>query len=177
MNKLTPGSKVTQIDDSDLSDMLALKLPTIRRLAHRAVCPGLDYEDAVQEGMIGFFAAVGSFSADKGASFSTYANTCIQNAITQAVRGALRQKHSPLNFSIPIDDDTFTASNEGYMAADNVADTLEDIKRRLSDMECAVLTQRIAGHSYAGIAQSLSISEKAVDNALARIRSKLRNKA
>ncbi|MEG0616967.1 MAG: sigma-70 family RNA polymerase sigma factor [Oscillospiraceae bacterium] len=178
MNNSMPPLQNVSRDDEALADLLTKKMPVIRHLAAAAVCPGLDYDDAVQEGMIGFFAAVGSFSEDKGANFSTYANVCIQNAIFSAVRSASRQKHAPLNGSISIDDDNLQIAEQFFHdnSTDNYNKTLSNIKKNLSLLENQVLELRIEDKSYADIARSLDISEKSVDNALARIRKKLRSR-
>ena len=61
-------------DEAALAALIAKFMPVIRRFARAAVCPGLDFDDAVQEGYIGLFHAVKSFEEEGGqASFSTYA--------------------------------------------------------------------------------------------------------
>ncbi len=52
-------------------------LPYIRKRASRIESVGLAYDDIVQEGLIGLLNAVGSFEGGRGASFETYAITCI----------------------------------------------------------------------------------------------------
>ena len=52
----------------------------------------------------------------------------------------------------------------------------ELIRLELSEMEYKVLAEFLAGSSYADISGKLGISNKSVDNALRRIRSKLKNK-
>ena len=48
------------------------------------------------------------------------------------------------------------------------------MERQLTERERGVLTAYMTGMSYAEIAQSLEITEKAVDNAMQRARRKLR---
>ena len=50
----------------------------------------------------------------------------------------------------------------------------QSIKLELSKMEFEVLQMFLAGMSYTDIAESLNTNEKAVDNALSRIRKKLK---
>ena len=88
-------------DEQAIAGLIARQMPQIRSLAAKAVRPGLDFDDAVQEGSIGLFSALETFDAQKGAAFATYANVCVQNAIVSAVRAAGRSKHAPLNTSVP----------------------------------------------------------------------------
>ena len=57
---------------------------------------------------------------------------------------------------------------ESYNALENT------IKSELSDFEYQVLCEFLLGKSYADIAETLGVSVKSVDNALKRIRSKIR---
>ena len=58
---------------------------------------GAEKEDIVQEGMIGLFKAIQSYSPDKQNSFKTFANMCIERQLITAIKTSNRQKHIPLN--------------------------------------------------------------------------------
>ena len=162
-------------DEQALAGLIARKMPEIRNLAAKAVQPGLDFDDAVQEGIIGVFSAIGTFSAQRGASFSTYAGVCIQNAITSAARAAGRNKHAPLNTSVPYNETESTPGPEELLVqSERYSQTMQSIGTRLSGLEKQVLLLFLDGSSYGAIAKRLSISEKAVDNALQRVRAKLK---
>ena len=69
-------------------------------------------------------------------------------------------------------DDT---TPEAIVIAKEDYDSLtQSIKLELSSMEYEVLQLFLSGMSYSDIATSLEITEKAVDNALSRIRKKLK---
>lgn len=161
--------------DEELSLLIKEKMPAIRRIAFSAKCPGLDFEDAVQEGIIGLCSAVSTFCDDKGASFDTYANVCIQNAVFTASRSASRKKHAPLNGFVPLSDNALSPGPEDIVIQnERYAEAVEKIETRLSAFERKVLGLHLSGHSYNVIAKHLGISNKSVDNALSRIRRKLR---
>ncbi len=162
-------------DEQALAAVLSRQMPQIRGLAAKAVGPGLDYDDAVQEGLIGLLCALRTFDREKSAAFSTYANACVQNAITSAVRRAQRKKHAPLNTSVPYTERESTPGPEELMMqSERYNQTMQSIDTRLSAMEKQVLGLFLDGCSYSAIAKRMDISEKAVDNALQRIRLKLR---
>ena len=162
-------------DEQALAAVLRRQMPQIRTLAAKAVGPGLDYDDAVQEGLIGLLAALRTFREEKGAAFSTYANACVQNAIASAVRNAQRKKHAPLKTSVPYTEQESTPGPEELlMQSERYNQTMQSIDTRLSAMEKQVLALFLDGCSYSVIAKRLEITEKAVDNALQRVRLKLK---
>ena len=63
-------------DEPALAALITWQMPAIRALAARAVCPGLAFDDAVQEGLIGLFHAIENYDADAKASFSR-TPTCV----------------------------------------------------------------------------------------------------
>ncbi|MEG1366039.1 MAG: sigma-70 family RNA polymerase sigma factor [Oscillospiraceae bacterium] len=168
--------EAARTDDAALTMLISQKMPMINRLASAAVCPGLDFDDAVQEGLIGFFSAVATYNQDKGASFNTYANACVQNAMVSAIRAAQRRKHQPLNSFVPLMDESFAADGPEQLAIANedYSETMQNINAKLSPLEKQVLSLHLGGNTYAQISKTLAIPQKSVDNALARIRRKLR---
>lgn len=158
-----------------LAAIIAHQMPTIRYFAGAAAQPGLDFDDAVQEGIIGLFNAVQTFDPQGTASFVTYASVCVQNAITSAQRAANRKKHTPLNQSVPLpDNQSIPGPEEQAIASEVVASTLDKAKTHLSPLEREVLFFYLDGFSYSEIAQKISKPPKAVENAIQRIRRKLK---
>ena len=82
-------------DESALAALIVRLMPAIRRGAARCTVPGLDFDDAVQEGLIGLFDAVRHYDAGKGAAFAPYAAACIRHAQQDAARASTRKKHTP----------------------------------------------------------------------------------
>lgn len=162
-------------DETALACLIAKQMPAIRSIASQAVCPGLDFDDAVQEGIIALFHSIETFDMQRGASFRTYANVCVQNAVADAARAATRAKHAPLNHSVPISDREATPGPEETVLADEAyTQALCSIRSRLSALEKQVLSRFLDGESYAAIAKALGVPEKTVDNALQRVRAKLK---
>ncbi len=171
-------SAAKQGDELALSNIMAALMPTIKIIAAKHVCTGLEYDDIVQECMIAVFHAIISYDETKGASFLTYSNTCIENAAVSAVRSANRQKHLFLNSAVPLTEAHESikeqSAEEIVFTSESYNNALKDIQNRLSTLEKNVLFAFLDGSSYMQIAKHLNITEKAVDNALQRIRAKLR---
>ena len=162
-------------DEAALAALIAGYMPVIRRFAKAAACPGLDFEDAVQEGYIGLFYAVNSFAENGQAAFSTYAAICIRNAILTARRAAVRKKHQPLSEAVELDERQASPGPEDQaIVREQLRETIRGINTRLTGFEKRALLLSLRGRSYAEIAAELSKSPKAVDNALVRVRRKLK---
>lgn len=170
-------AKAQQGDEAALAALIARMMPAIRKGAAASTAPGLDFEDAVQEGLIGLFNAVRSYQSENGTPFAGYAAACISHAQQDARRAALRKKHAPLNFSVPLPQEDAAAlpgPEELAIAEERRADLLARMETLLSDFERRVLLASLEGGSSARIAQSLGCTPKAVSNALARARRKMR---
>ena len=84
-------------DEAAVAALIARMMPTIRKGAAAATAPGLDFEDAVQEGLIGLFEAMHRYDPAAGMAFAPFAAACITHAQQDARRAALRKKHEPMN--------------------------------------------------------------------------------
>jgi RNA polymerase sporulation-specific sigma factor len=152
-------------------------MPYIISTASKYNVAGLDVEDFIQEGILAIFSAVKTYDSEK-ASFKTFAFLCINRAMVTAVQRAVGSaKHIPQELILPIDDVEITdASNPEsiLIEKENFNDLAHTLKQDLSKLEYNVLNEFLSGKSYADIAATLGITVKAVDNALARIRTKIK---
>lgn len=177
MPKIPPQliAKALEGDQAALAKIITQMMPTIRRGAGQVVCPGLDFEDAQQEGLIGLFAALQSYDPQSGASFPTYAAACIRNAQRSARRAAVRKKHTPLNDSLPLtEQESIPGPEEELLEDEAYRSTLEQVNTLLSPLEKLVINLRLDGLPPRQIAQRLNLPPKKVENALTRARRKLR---
>lgn len=164
----------------------------VRSKAKSMFILGGDNEDLIQEGMIGLFKAVRDYDSGRDASFYTFADLCISRQMYTAVQASQRQKHIPLNSYVSF----YANSNEGDREENVLLDALEDtaklnpeelfldkervayleqmIEQELSPFEKQVLDLYMTGMSYVQIAKVLGRDEKSTDNALQRLKSKIR---
>lgn len=162
-------------EEAALAALIARMMPLIRKGAAACRAPGLEFDDAVQEGLIGLFNAVRGYDPAHSAGFSAYAATCILHAQRDARRRALRKKHAPLNFSVPLPDALAQSGPEELaIAGEECAAVLQRIRTGLSPLERRALLADLDGQTPAQTARAMDCSEKAVHNALARARRKLR---
>lgn len=145
---------------------------------------GGDIEDLVQEGMIGLYKAIKNYSADKAATFSTFASLCIRRQIQSAVRNASAKKNKALSSAVPIMDEDSDDTGVYLIADGESPDSIlihrqtsqaifEELKKLLSPLEYDVLKYYLSGLSYQQIASKTKQTKKSIDNALSRIKKKL----
>ena len=176
-------------DQTALTELLRRYRGFARAKARSYFLVGGDREDIVQEGMIGLYKAIRDYSADTGASFSSFAELCVTRQVLTAIKTATRQKHAPLNtyvsFDRPSDDDPERTLGESLVVEEG-ADPLEQLVESdelarlqaafdevLSSLEVDVLQLYVDGRSYQEIADLLGRRVKSIDNALQRIKRKL----
>ncbi|MEZ3461607.1 MAG: RNA polymerase sporulation sigma factor SigH [Lachnospiraceae bacterium] len=166
----------------------------VRKKAKSMHILGADNDDLIQEGMIGLFKAVRDYDPGRDASFYTFADLCISRQMYKAVQASRREKHTPLNTYVSLYADMAEAENDGnstelvnviasavetnpeqlMIDRENVADIEAIIEKELSSFEKQVLDLYITGMSYSQIAGVLSRDAKSTDNALQRLKAKLR---
>ncbi len=179
--------------ESGITDHIMNKYKNlVRSKAKSMYILGADSEDLIQEGMIGLFKAIRDYDSGRDASFFTFADLCVSRQMYTAVQASRRQKHIPLNNYISLYGNT-SESRDGEEALANVlatgsglnpedliidkenVDRLEMlIERELSSFEKQVLDLYLTGMGYQQIAKVLGRDDKSTDNALQRIKHKLR---
>ena len=158
----------------------------VRACARPYFLAGADFDDLLQEGMLGLLSAVSLYDPKRGTSFKTFAAVCIRNRLISAVRAADSPKHRLLNDSVPLctfsldapPDEvslppTEKSPEELLIGREEFAEFQTRLSGALSSLENRTLELYLEGLSYREIAQSLHKSTKTVDNAVQRIRQKI----
>ena len=81
--------KLAQAGDAEAKEQIYLAYGNLVRSIARSktlVSADTDYDDLSQIGCFGLLRAIDTFNPDGGASFKTYASTCIENAIIDELR-------------------------------------------------------------------------------------------
>ena len=166
-------------------DRMAEETLVIRymRLARACARPyflaGGDSEDLLQEAMVGLLKAIREYNPTRDAAFRTFAEVCVRNRIRSAVTAAARDKHAPLNHSVPMEEQPLLESAHGadpeelFINKEEEAERLNSLNRKLSPLEQRILSLYLHGFSYREIGEQVGRSDKSVDNAVQRIRRKV----
>ena len=155
--------------------------PLVRKCANAMYLIGGETEDLIQEGMIGLFKAIRDYRDDRDNSFSSFAYICVNRQLYTAIEASNRKKHQPLNSYVSLSEQDseswlgVTRSPEQLVIEQELWDALwKQLNECLSKMEKQVLSHYLEGDSYLQIAEKMGKSPKSIDNALGRIRQKIR---
>ncbi len=150
---------------------------------------GIEMNDLIQEGMLGLNQAIKHFSDNKDASFYTFAKTCIERRMLSMLISSKRLKNKILNESVSLDIETNDGANlnlEEFIGSDidnpdyrlinkeAEDEMLKKIESLLTPFEKKVFLLKISGFDYIEIGALLSKPAKSIDNALQRIKTKIK---
>ena len=179
-------------NETDIMDYLLNKYKNlVKKKAKVLFLISGDTDDLIQEGMIGLFKAIRDYDKEKDSSFFHFAQICISRQMYTAMEASNRKKHAPLNSYISL------SASEENESGENLPELLEEVSGTnpeqivinkeelaqmrkkadsvLSPMEKEVLAYYLQGMNYTKIAEVMQKSAKSIDNALQRIRNKLKN--
>ncbi|MBO5926287.1 MAG: sigma-70 family RNA polymerase sigma factor [Clostridia bacterium] len=151
----------------------------VKYVARNLFLLGADYEDLLQEGMLGLIKAVNLYKAEES-SFKTFATLCIKSSLYSAVKKYAGTSSLPLNNSSSFDIlDKLGLSDENpeeeILKKEGVSELYKIFATNLSKTEMTILNLYLKGLSYAEISEITAKNVKAIDNALQRTRKKIIN--
>lgn len=175
--------------DMDIMEYLLEKYkPLVLKKTNKLFLIGAETEDLIQEGMVGLFKAIRDYRDDHDASFYTFADLCINRQMITALEASNRKKHMPLNSYVSIS----VGQEEGGIAVEELLkgeslnpeelviekeiwkELQRKLEKELSTLERQVLQYYLEGINYTGIAERMGKEPKSIDNAIQRIRKKVR---
>ncbi len=176
-----------------MEELLQQFKPKVIAIAREYFLIGADFDDLLQEGMIGLYKAINVYDESKNNGFSSFASLCIHRQLQNAVKNANRKKNIPLNSYLPIKyyDGSTSSDDDGTLKLVIVDDNsdieqnyidkemnlimMSKVKTTLNKDQFAILKQFLAGYSYSVIAKNTNLTVKKVDNTLQAIKKKLRS--
>ena len=179
-------------NEDAMEELMRTFKPKVIAISREYFLIGAEFDDLIQEGMIGLYKAIRIYDETKNHSFSAFASLCIHRQIQNAVKNANRKKNTPLNSYIPIKYyDGSNVSDEDSVLRLVIADENSDIEQNyideeintimlskvkdiLTDEQFNILKLFINGDSYFEIANKTNLTTKKVDNTLQAIKKKLK---
>jgi len=142
----------------------------------------LDLDDMYQEGLIALHDAIMNFDNDKNVPLYCLAKVCISRKINSFVKRFSRNIYQSSFLLVSLD--SIINEDERFCLHEVIADEnhydvqyhlmIESYLSILDDRESKIINMRIQGYKYQEIARHLSITSKDVDNAIQKIRRKIK---
>ncbi|MBE6688566.1 MAG: sigma-70 family RNA polymerase sigma factor [Ruminococcaceae bacterium] len=171
--------KTRHTDKEAFKHILVIYSDMLHSIIHSFDAPGCDHDDLYQEAQMGLYKAVMTFDS-RYSSFSTYAYVCIKSSVLSFLRKYSAKGTIPPGLIYSLSDEDFDVISIFDNPENEIIDReslemlVEKINGLLSPLEKKVLSLYLSDTSYANIAKLSGKTEKAVDNAIQRIRRKLR---
>lgn len=151
---------------------------------------GIELSDLIQECTIGFEEAIKNFNPNDDVTFYTFANLCMDRQLMSELTKQNRSKYKLLNEAIPLE--TIDENNEngnlidfiqdnsnnpelGLLTHEEFEELYKKIVKELTNFEECVFNLRLQEFNYKEIADVLDKDQKSIDNAIQRIKNKIRN--
>lgn len=175
-------SRAKSGDSKALSALIEKYSENIRIKAYTFNCVHVkDNEDLYQEGMMGFVSAVYYYDENRGASFNTFMTRVVSNRMIQAYNRMrdyskvfLLTENSSEKFLNSVDNGTMSPE-EQLVSDECYEEYLTFIETEFSNFEKKVYKLFSKNLSYNEMSIILECSVKSIDNALQRIKKKIRD--
>lgn len=177
-------------DVGSMESILQYFKPKVTAICREYFLIGADFDDILQEGMIGLYKAITVYNAERNDNFSNFAKMCIHHQIQNAVKVAVSKKNHPLNDYISINIEggilateespkiilqaTDVSAEQLSLSRESANDLYDKVKSSLTEVQYNILLMYLNGYTYNEIAQCHNITSKNVDNNIQSIKRKLR---
>lgn len=164
-------------------EMVISTMPLVGHIAKKYWNAGYEYDDLVQEGLIGLVKAAEKFNPDRGCRFSAFAGLCIENHIRMYLRREKKHKCCVLSLDQEICEDG--SRLEEIIGVQPEAfediwkqDLLERAARTLSREEREMVRKYyLDGVSQAELARRYRVGQAQISKRLKRSLAKMRRAA
>ena len=149
---------------------------------------GIDINDLINEGMLGVFNAILNYRENLNVPFYSYVKMCIENNMFSFLKGNIILRNKVLNESISYDNtddecniEDFIGTSENTLGnlinIENIEELKSYMQNILTKLEYKVFIYKLEGYDSNDIAHILRKEKKNIDNALYRIKKKIKDKS
>ncbi len=179
-------------DRSAQEELVRKYTPLVRHIVRNYYARFLEFDDLMQEGLIGLLHAIREYDGEKyDVKFSSFAYICVIRKVYNVIKHTNGTKHRVLNDAVSLFnfvnlDETrivldVVASEDAEVDPEKVVEqefvsarVEQVLQSHLSELEYTVIRMLLAGYSYTDIEERLGVSAKVIDNARTRVRLKLK---
>lgn len=168
---------IAKTDVSAVSELISRYMHTVDLLAKKISFTACD--DLKQEGCMALVKAIQTYDPHYANSvkFSTYANACVKNKMLSSLKKNSYEENSDISGNEIEDYGGIEEDNipeNIVIERERMEELMENISQILSPLEWQVFQLFLRGMSYDQIALSSGLTEKAANNAMQRVRRKLK---
>ena len=135
-----------------------------------------DLDDLRQGALVSLYRAAIAYDSSRGVTFGLFAKICIVNGIADTLR-YISKKPSDISMDM-LDENDLSVEDENPQSLMLDKEQFALLKRKisliLSELEYRIFELYLSGYSYCEIAAIVGKTEKSVDNALRRVKDKLK---
>lgn len=154
--------------------------PLIKSEVARTVSMAARYEydedELSQEAMLALYKAARSYEMSEKVTFGLYAKICIRNRMRSCLRKLVTRAKRAERLRSSVTETHHSAPEELLLAIEEDSEFGRWLSAALTPLEAKVLDLYLEKKRYFEIASELGIAEKSVDNALYRVKRKIKEK-
>ena len=159
------------------NELVVRALPMVKFLVSAFTSPdkSVGEDDLIQEALLGVLSAIHSFDEKKGVKFMTYASRCAVNRLLSFLKRTSTHSLPVVELENGIQTGSLKDEPESKLVEnENYVKFIKSVRDALTETELEVLNRYLKGLSYEQISLETGLTQKAVDNALYRARSKIK---
>lgn len=149
---------------------------------------GIELSDLTQECLLGFEESIKDYNPNDNVTFYTFTNICMDRQLLTEIKRLNRDKYKLLNDAIPLETiDTDNDTNlidflknmkdnpeEGLLEEIEYQELYNKITKNLTNLEECVFNLKLQNFNYKEISDILDKDPKSIDNAIQRIKNKIK---
>lgn len=149
---------------------------TVQNYCKRYAISESEADDIRQEALIALYNAAIAYDTAKNVTFGAYAKICIRNRIASYIRCLYENDSSELlsERENEFEEPDFDTPEQIVINKESLCTLNHRIDETLTEFERSVFALYVGNMSYADMAKKLSKPKKSIDNAIHRIKAKLR---
>lgn len=161
-------------------DLYRAYLPLIssmsKKMMEKFSLPLSEYDDLLQEAAVALYTAASAFDDKRGVTFGIYAKVCIKNKLISYIRYRFGENNADADsYLLEAESESLTSAPEQLIISKESLDDLHlSIDNALTPFERSTFWLYMNGMSYYDISKALEKPIKSVDNAIHRVKVKLR---
>ena len=168
-------------DKAAFEELLSSFEPLIRSETARLLAGAPDFlsetEELRQEGRLALYDAAMSYKDNDGVTFGLYAKICVKNRLISYLRKLSSRKRKAdraAALAMRGSVSSPSAAEELFLAYESSGEVRRIVETEATELEKTVFSLYMQRKSYADIAREIGKSAKSVDNAICRVKAKIR---